>query len=84
MKKPGDVIQLGDTVGHPMEPYRRLGRIVGIRKDNCKPIEQVITRMFKKGDGWFPTGELRTSFLVVPLMEPAALTKSTSSWEGWE
>ena len=68
MKKPGDVIELGDHVGHPMEPYRRWARVVAIRKDDCKQKHRVILRRFKEGDTTFPTGDYVTTALVVPYM----------------
>lgn len=64
-KRKGDTVELGDTVGHPTEPYERFGRVVGIRKDNCKSIEQFVVRMFKPDDSWFPTGEYRTTWFLV-------------------
>lgn len=64
MTPPGDRVKLGDTLGHPMEPYRRFGRVVAIRKDNCKAIERVVFRCFKDGDGAWPTGEYRSSAFI--------------------
>lgn len=65
-KKPGMTIELGDELGHFMEPGERLGRIVGIRKDDCKPIEQFIYRQYKPGDRLgIPTGEHRTTWMCI-------------------
>lgn len=70
-KKPGMVIELGDELGHPMEPGDRYGRVVGIRKDDCKPIEQIIIRKYEPGDRLgIPTGEYRTSWLIVAYEGP--------------
>ena len=66
MPVPGDALQLGDLVGHPMEPSDLYARVVGLRKDKCTPMERVIMRVFQPGDTTFPTGEYRTSWLVVP------------------
>lgn len=68
MKSAGDRAELGDTLGHPMEPYIRWARLVGIRKverDTKQQWGRFIVRMFKDGDGWYPTGEYRqTNWLV--------------------
>ena len=65
-KKAGMEIELGDEIGHPMEPGDRLGRIVGIRKDDCRPIERFIYRRYEPDDRLgIPTGEYRTTWLLV-------------------
>jgi hypothetical protein len=63
-KKPGDTVALGDILGHPMEPHRRYARVVAIRKDDCRPIEQVIFRTFRSEDEKWPTGEFRSSVFI--------------------
>jgi hypothetical protein len=70
-KKPGMAIELGDEIGHPMEPGKRCGRIVGIRKDGCRPIERFIYRKYKPDDRLgIPTGEYRTTWLCAPYEGP--------------
>lgn len=58
-------VRIGDTLGHPMEHDVRFARVVGFRKDDCKPIERVIIRMYRDGDALYPTGEYRTTWLCV-------------------
>lgn len=65
-RKPGDTARLGDILGHPMEPDLRWARIVGFRKDDCKPIESVIVRLFVNEREHWPTGEYRTTWMLVP------------------
>lgn len=67
LKKPGDTAELGDILGNPQEPSRRWARIVGFRKDRkCPPIESVIVRLFANPDERWPSGEYRTTWLLVP------------------
>lgn len=63
-KYPGDVVELGDTLGHPLEPYRRYGRVVAIRKDDCRANQRVVFRCFTPTDDQWPTGEYRTSAFI--------------------
>jgi hypothetical protein len=70
-KKPGMAIELGDEIGHPMEPHKRHGRIVGIRNDDCPAIEQFIYRLYQPGDRLgIPTGGYQTSWLIVAYEGP--------------
>jgi len=69
-KSVGDPVELGDTLGNGQEPGELWGRLVGIRKDDCPPIRRFIVREFRAGDGWFPTGGYRTTWLLC-------------AWEGW-
>lgn len=69
-KRPGDRIELGDTLGHPMEPYRRWARLVAYRK-HARPIEQFVIRLYRDGDGRWPTGEYRTTSTI-----------GVQAWEG--
>lgn len=65
-KHPGDTAELGDILGHPQEPFVRWARIVGFRKDDCPAINRVIVRLFaSEGEPW-PSGEYRTTWLLVP------------------
>jgi hypothetical protein len=64
-KRPGDPVALGDIVGHPMEPFERWGRVVGIRKDDCKPIHRTIIRLFVNAQERWPSGEYLTSAFLV-------------------
>jgi hypothetical protein len=65
-KRPGSTIELGDTLGHPNEPDVRYARLVGIRKDECRPLEWYVFHCYRDGDGRWPTGEYRTSWLIQP------------------
>lgn len=64
-KAPGDVAELGDILGHPMEPYARWARIVGFRKDDCPAMERIIIRLFANPDERWPSGEYRTTPWIV-------------------
>jgi hypothetical protein len=66
VKQPGDSIALGDILGHPLEPDERWARVIGIRKDDCRPIESVIIRLFVDRHERFPSGGYRTTWLAVP------------------
>lgn len=75
-KQPGDPIQIGDLLGHPMEPWDREGRVTGFIKKVCREdgsIETldhpyIIFRKFADDSEPFPTGEYRRTRLCVPLM----------------
>lgn len=70
-KEPGMAIELGDELGHPMEPCDRYGRVVGIRKDDCRPIEKIIYRRYEPGDRLgIPTGEHRSTCMCVAYEGP--------------
>lgn len=64
-KHPGDPVRLGDLLGHPMEPWTRWARVVGIRKDKCMALHRVIVRVFDNDEEPWPTGEYRTTGLPV-------------------
>lgn len=66
LKKPGDRAELGDILGHPQEPDVRWARIVGFRKDDCRPMDRYIIRLFANPDERWPTGEYRATWLLVP------------------
>jgi hypothetical protein len=66
VKRAGDTPALGDILGHPQEPYERWARIVGFRKDDCKPIHQVIIRLFANPNERWPSGEYRTTGFLIP------------------
>ena len=67
LPKAGDSPRLGDTVPHPQEPAMRLGRIVGVCKDDEK-VQRYWIRKFHKEDGWFPTGEWVRTWMVIAWM----------------
>jgi hypothetical protein len=62
----GDRVELGTCIGFGMEPGARWGRLVGIYKDGRAPIQQYVVREYVRGDGEFPTGGYRTTWLLVP------------------
>jgi len=64
MKQEGDEVQLGDTLSLN-DTGQRWGRVVGLRKDDCRAMERIIVRTFRDGDGWFPTGHYRTTWLAI-------------------
>lgn len=66
MKRVGDIPELGDILGYGQDADKRYARLVGIRKDNCRAMERFIFRLFQRGDKEFPTGEYKTSWLIVP------------------
>jgi hypothetical protein len=60
-----DLIRLGDELGYTQEPSQLYGRVVGIRKDDCPPMERFIFRRYTAGDRLgVPTGEHRTGWLL--------------------
>jgi hypothetical protein len=64
VKRPGDPIELGDILGHPQEPYERYARVVAIRKDDCRPMQRVIFRLFRNKHEKWPTGEYRNGAFI--------------------
>ncbi len=62
----GEPISLGAVLGNGQEPFIRWARIVGIRHGDVRRMERVIVREFREGDGRWPTGEYRTTWLLVP------------------
>lgn len=61
--KPGDTIKLGTCLGSAVEPYMRWARLVGILHGGAG-FKRFIVRTFKEDDGYFPTGEYRTTSLM--------------------
>lgn len=64
--KVGDEVRLGTCIGNGQEPGERWGRLVGIFKDGRPPIQRYVVREYEPGDGAFPTGGYRTTWLLVP------------------
>lgn len=65
MKRVGDPIEIGDTLGVGIEPHELWGRLVAIRKDDCRELERYIIREFTDEDKAlgrpYPTGGYRTT-----------------------
>lgn len=57
----GQPVELGVCLGFAIEPDERWGRLVGIRRDQCPPIQRYIVREYAPGDGEFPTGGYSTT-----------------------
>ena len=57
--KAGDSVRLGDVVSLGIEPGERYARVVGFLKKTDR--FRVVIRVFRPGDGRFPTGEYRTT-----------------------
>src|SRR5947208_203802 len=56
----GDPVEIGDVLGFMIEPPMRYGRVVGFIREDV-PLEsisaaRVIVRMFRPGDGRWPSG----------------------------
>lgn len=64
--KVGDEVRLGTCIGKGQEPGERWGRLVGIRKGDVREMSRYIIREYEPGDGAFPTGGYRTTWLLVP------------------
>lgn len=60
----GQPVELGVCLGFAIEPDERWGRLVGIRRDECRPIQRYIVREYAPGDGEFPTGGYSTTSQV--------------------
>lgn len=54
-KREGSPVEVGDVLGHGIEPWLRTGRIVGQTKDGV-PGMRWIVRAYRPGDGRWPTG----------------------------
>jgi hypothetical protein len=72
-KRPGDIMRIGDLLGHPVEPVLVWARVTGF----LHQVEgrNVIVRTFTDSDleagrAW-PTGEYRMAWLCVPYDGPA-------------
>lgn len=70
--RPAAPLPIGATLGTYIEPSVRYARLVARRKGVVRPLERCVIRLFREGDGDFPTGEYRTvsEVFMVPWRRP--------------
>lgn len=60
--RPGDPVQLGDELGHPMEPGKLHARVVGILHKR----DRIVIRQYRTDDRiGIPTGDHRITWMAV-------------------
>lgn len=65
VSKPGDAIQIGDTLGHGMEPNLITGRVIGLTKK--EPVAVIFRRYSNQTEKW-PSGPVCMTRMPHPHM----------------